>query len=298
MPRKHFSLIIIPHQKGKSRTLSFSKKTIKVALSLGAFSLVVLVLFLIDYFTLSGTRQKYKDLLQKNREQEETIGHYQDSITELQNTITHFANYAKKLNIMAGLKSPDMLKEVGIGGGEAKTEQYEYSAGSSSKTDITQLKDINQKAKGVEKNLNTLVQFFEEQSLKLAATPTIWPANGWMTSAYGWRKDPFTGKRAFHSGVDIATHYGNPVYATADGVVVRLKREKIGGRTIILSHRGGYTTVYCHLSKFLVKPGQKVKRGDIIGEVGKTGKSLGPHVHYEVRVNGKTVNPYYYILEE
>ncbi|MFQ5720889.1 MAG: M23 family metallopeptidase, partial [Candidatus Aminicenantales bacterium] len=153
-------------------------------------------------------------------------------------------------------------------------------------------------AAGVEKNLTTLVQFFENQPLKLAATPSIWPTKGWVTSAFGWRNDPFTGKRAFHKGIDIATNLGNPVVATADGVVVQTKIEKIGGKTIIISHRGGYTTVYCHLNKFLVRPGQRVKRGDVIGEVGKTGKALGPHVHYEVRVNGKPVNPYYYILEE
>ena len=119
-----------------------------------------------------------------------------------------------------------------------------------------------------------------------------------MASAFGWRDDPFTGKRTFHYGIDIATQTGNPIAATADGIVVTTKREKIGGRTIILSHRFGYQTVYCHLSKFLVKPGQRVKRGDVIGLVGRTGKALGPHVHYEVRVNNKEVNPFYYILEE
>ena len=97
---------------------------------------------------------------------------------------------------------------------------------------------------------------------------------------------------------DIATYFGNPVIATADGVVVQTQKDKIGGKTIKISHRGGYTTVYCHLSKFLVKPGQRVKRGDTIGLIGKTGKALGPHVHYEVRLNGKSVNPYYYIIEE
>ncbi|MFW6160456.1 MAG: M23 family metallopeptidase, partial [Acidobacteriota bacterium] len=99
-------------------------------------------------------------------------------------------------------------------------------------------------------------------------------------------------------GIDIATHYGNPVAATADGVVIQTKSEKIGGNTIKISHRGGYTTIYCHLSKFLVKPGQKIKRGETIGLVGSTGKALGPHVHYEIKRDGKSLNPYYYVLEE
>ena len=101
-----------------------------------------------------------------------------------------------------------------------------------------------------------------------------------------------------HWGLDIVTHPGNPVWATADGTVISTKNDKIGGKTMKINHRGLYTTVYCHLSEYKVKPGQKVKRGQVIGLVGKTGKVTGPHVHYEVRLNGKKVNPYYYILEE
>lgn len=298
MPKKLFSLIIVPHHKGKSKTISLSKKALKVLIGISVFLFIILVVFLVDYFTLNVTRQKYKELLRGNLKQKETIARYEDSFNELQATIEQFRNYVKKLNIMAGLKSPDILKEVGIGGGDADSGQLENSTESPQNTNLGQLKDISQEAEGIEKNLNTLVQLFEDQSLKLASTPTIRPTAGWVTSAFGWRNDPFTGKRTFHYGIDIATHYGNPVVATADGIVIQLKREKIGGRTILISHRGGYTTVYCHLSKFLVKPGQRVKRRDIIGEIGKTGKALGPHVHYEVRINGKTVNPYYYLLEE
>lgn len=298
MPRNIFSLIIVPHHKGKSKTISFSKKSIKVLSGVIAFLLIALVAFLVDYFSTNTTRQKYKYLLKDSKNQEETIVQYQNCINELKTTIEHFESYAKKLNIMAGLKSPDIFKEVGIGEGNIRNGQIEYIPPPPQNPSLGHLKDISQKADGIEKNLNTLVQFFEDQSLKLAATPTVKPTNGWVTSAFGWRDDPFTGKRTFHYGIDIATHYGNPCMATADGVVVQLKSDKIGGKTILISHKGGYTTVYCHLSKFLVKPGQRVKRGEIIGEVGKTGKALGPHVHYEVRVNGKPVNPFYYLLEE
>ncbi len=150
----------------------------------------------------------------------------------------------------------------------------------------------------IDKNFNTLISFFEQRTKKLASTPTIWPATGWLTSAFGKRTDPFTRKIAFHNGLDIAASSGNPIRATADGFVSHVKREKLGGNVVIISHGGGYTTVYCHLSKFKVKTGQKVKRDDIIGLIGQTGKSLGPHLHYEVRVNGTPVNPYYHILEE
>lgn len=298
MSRKCISLIVVPHHKGKSKSISLSKKSLKILGGVIAFFFIGLVFFLVDYFAMNVTRHKYKDLLQENSEQKVTLAQYQDCINELKSTIGQFENYAKKLNIMAGLKSPEILKELGIGGGNTTNGLIQGTATSSKNPSFYHLTDISQKANGIEKNLSTLVQFFEDQSLKLAGTPTIKPTAGWVTSAFGWRSDPFTAKRTFHHGIDIATHYGNPVVATADGVIVSLRRDKIGGKTILISHRGGYTTVYCHLSKFLVKPGQRIKRGDIIGEVGKTGKTLGPHVHYEVRVNGKRVNPYYYLLEE
>ncbi|MFQ6108283.1 MAG: M23 family metallopeptidase [Candidatus Aminicenantales bacterium] len=297
MPRKILSLIIVPHKKGKPKTISLSKRAIQILIGIFAFLFIVLVVFLADYFTMNVTRKKYKALVQDNIKKDETIARYQNTVAELKATIDHFENYAKKLNIMAGLKSPDILKEVGIGGGTSNS----YTGGTtgiSRPISLNRLETVSQKAQGVEKNLTTLVNFFENQSLKLAGTPTIAPTKGYWVSSYGWRDDPFTGKRAFHRGIDIATYFGNPVMATADGVVIQTTYDKIGGKTIKISHRGGYTTVYCHLSKFLVKPGQKVKRGETIGLVGKTGKALGPHVHYEVRLNGKSVNPYYYILEE
>lgn len=298
MSKKCLSLIIIPHHKGKPKTITLTNKALKALAGSGIFIFLILVFFLVDYFTMNVTRGKYKQLLKKNQKQEATIAQYQKSIQQIKTTIDHFENYTKKINIMAGLKSPNVLKDVGIGGENVSSSQIVPKTESQQNIGLDRLKNINQKADGIEKNLNTLVKFFEVQSLKLAATPSIWPTKGWVTSAFGWRNDPFTGKRAFHKGIDIATNLGNPVIATADGIVIQLKREKIGGNVIIISHRGGYTTVYCHLNKFLVKPGQRVKRGDVIGEVGETGKALGPHVHYEVRINGRSVNPYNYILEE
>ena len=142
------------------------------------------------------------------------------------------------------------------------------------------------------------MKFFENQTAQLASTPTVWPTTGWLTSGFGERIDPFTGKKTYHYGIDIASSFGNSVVSTADGFVSNVKREKIGGNTVIISHGGGFTTVYCHLSKFAVKAGQRVKRWDVIGYIGQTGKALGPHVHYEVRRNGKAVNPQRYVLEE
>jgi len=295
MRKKDLTLIIIPHSKSQHKTISFSKKEIRFFTGLTIFLFVAIIVFLLDYFTMNVTRQKYKDLYAENTKQKEEIAQYEKSVNELKETIDNLDRYRKKINVMAGLKSQDILKEAGVGGGEINNQNITSLP---KETGLNQVKKISQEADSIEKNLGTLTQFFEAQTLKLASTPSIWPTRGYVSSPFGWRIDPFTQKRTFHRGIDIATHFGNPVVATADGVVIETKMEKIGGKTVKISHRGGYTTVYCHLNAFKVKPGQKVERGDVIGLVGKTGKALGPHVHYEVRLNGKSINPYYYILEE
>jgi len=296
MANKYVSIIIVPHNKAKTRNVSLSEKTAKIAAGIGLFVFLALTLFLIDYFTMNVTRQKYKTIWDENAQQKTAIAQYQQTIDKLQTTIDNYENYAKKLNVMAGLKSEEVLEgEPGVGSGSG---QEIGETGPSQTLDLGNLNDISQKADRVARNLDTLTTFFEDQVLQLASTPTIWPTKGYMSSSYGWRDDPFTGKRTFHHGIDIATSQGNPICATADGTVIQSRTDKIGGKTIKIKHMFGYVTIYCHLSKFLVKVGQKVKRGEIIGLVGSTGKARGPHVHYEVQLNGKEKNPYYYLLEE
>jgi murein DD-endopeptidase MepM/ murein hydrolase activator NlpD len=297
MANKYVSIIIVPHNKAKSRNISLSQKATKVVAGIGIFVFVAFAVFLVDYFTMNVTRKKYRDLMNENEQQKAAIAQFQETVNNLQTTIDQYESYAKKLNIMAGLKSDDMLEgEPGIGGPDDSQQIGEINPAQT--LDLENLNDISQKAERIAKNLDTLTAIFEEQVLQLASTPTIWPTKGYMSSPYGWRDDPFTGKRAFHHGIDIATHHGNPINATADGTVIQAVTDKIGGKTVKIKHMFGYVTIYCHMSKFLVKVGQQVKRGDTIGLVGSTGKARGPHVHYEVQLNGKEKNPYYYLLEE
>jgi murein DD-endopeptidase MepM/ murein hydrolase activator NlpD len=297
MAKKYLSLIIIPHHRGRRRILTFSHKSLKILSGITAVIFIALLVFLVDYFMMRGLRQDYKTLSAVKAEQDLTLNRYEESIDELNAKIDEFESYRQKLNVMAGLKSQEVIEiEPGLGGGE---NGQEFSLPESNhQQNLNRLEDINKKAEGIETNLNTLANFYENQMLELAATPSISPTKGYWASPFGWRDDPFTGKRAFHPGVDIATHDGNPVVATADGLVLSTQTDRIGGKTIKLSHpNSGYVTIYCHLSQYLVKPGQRVKRGDTIGLVGKTGRARGPHVHYEVRLNGKRLNPWYYILD-
>jgi murein DD-endopeptidase MepM/ murein hydrolase activator NlpD len=116
-----------------------------------------------------------------------------------------------------------------------------------------------------------------------------------LTSSFGERMDPFSGEGAFHKGVDISTDYGAPILAPADGIVESAQEENGYGRAVVLDHGHGITTVFGHMSSFAVTSGQRVRRGEVIGYVGLSGRSTGPHVHYEVRINGTPVNPYNYM---
>lgn len=129
----------------------------------------------------------------------------------------------------------------------------------------------------------------------LSYAPSLWPVQGPLTSSFGEREDPFSGEGAFHKGVDISSHYGTPVRASADGAVVSVGTENGYGREIVLDHGHGITTLYGHLSGFTVSSGQTVVRGQIIGYVGMTGRSTGAHLHYEVRIHDTPVNPHKYL---
>jgi len=131
----------------------------------------------------------------------------------------------------------------------------------------------------------------ERREALAAATPTIWPAHGWLTDVYGRRSDPFTGQPDFHPGLDIATEKGQPVYATAHGTVRSAERAGAYGNMVVVDHGFGLLTRYAHLQRFNVKPNNRVKRGDVIGFAGSTGRATGDHVHYEVIANGRMLNP-------
>jgi murein DD-endopeptidase MepM/ murein hydrolase activator NlpD len=130
---------------------------------------------------------------------------------------------------------------------------------------------------------------------EMAFTPSLWPVVGGITGRFGERLDPFSGEGAFHTGVDISAQYGDAVHAAADGLVVEAGEHSGYGRLVVVDHGFGVTTWYGHLSSFTVPPGINVKRGDVVGYVGVSGRTTGPHVHYEVRINNAPVNPMRYL---
>jgi len=191
-------------------------------------------------------------------------------------------------------KLPAVIKSRAMGGPTASTALALVTPGlSSPENTFGLLKDL---LTGLEDRLQSVRTDVDKRNQLAAATPSIWPTHGWLSSTAGNRTDPFTGEKDFHPGLDISADKGDPVYATADGTVANASAAGNYGNLVVLDHGFGIETRYGHLSAFKVKQGQAVKRGDLIGLVGSTGRATGAHLHYEVRANGRILNPLQLLL--
>ena len=191
---------------------------------------------------------------------------------------------------------PKELRQMGTGG----SDKYDYLNGMTNSdlliSTASQIDKLEKRLHAQSLSFKELLDLAKEKEKILACIPAIQPVRNSdlkrRIGGFGWRIDPIYKTRKRHAGIDFTANKGTEVYATGDGVVVALERKKWGyGLSIIIDHGYGYQTRYAHLSKFKVKIGQKIKRGELIGLIGSTGKSTGPHLHYEVAVNGVKVNP-------
>jgi len=227
-------------------------------------------------------------------------GNYRDTTGELASQIQSLEGVIDELGSRSALdpaqasamaKLPAVVKSRAVGG----TSQTNAAISTVLSTSLVSPEDtfgvLRTLLTVLETRLSSVRKGVERQEKLAAATPSIWPAKGWLTARFGGRSDPFTGEAEFHQGLDISASKGQPVYATADGTVDSASYEGEYGNLIVLRHDFGITTRYGHLSGFNVKHGQTVHRGDVIGYVGSTGRSTGAHLHYEILVNGKLLNP-------
>ena len=191
-------------------------------------------------------------------------------------------------------KLPAVIKSRAMGGPTASTALTSMAPGlTSPENTFALLKDLLQ---GLESRLQTVRSDVDKRNQLAAATPSIWPTHGWLSSSAGYRADPFTGERDFHPGLDISADKGDPIYSTADGTVTHAASAGNYGNLVIVDHGYGLETRYGHMSAFKVKVGQQVKRGDLLGLVGATGRATSSHLHYEVRANGRILNPLQLLL--
>jgi murein DD-endopeptidase MepM/ murein hydrolase activator NlpD len=256
-----------------------------------------------DYLYIIREFNSIEEIKNRNRKLGKQLYSYKVKVEEIENTLERLKALTTKLKIISNLADAEERSKIFSAEAEAIEGVDDFSMVSDSEMDNefrgmqARLKDIYYKMEYQEEDLNKLNEYLEEQSALLASTPSIIPVKGWITSYFGSRIDPFTRKLAKHEGIDISARSGTTIVAPADGVVTFAGNKPGYGVTLTIDHGYGITTVYGHNSKLFVAQGKKVKRGMPISAVGSTGRSTGPHLHYEVRVNGITVDPRKFILD-
>ena len=290
MDKKHSTIIFVPHARAKFRKFKVSHRALFSAVSLITSSLCLSTFFSFQYFASISRTHELSKLKRENSELQKANAEFTKSIDNLRGQLRSVEDKTRKLAIIAGVSPLDDTNQSGGVGGVRQNEDF---SGPPYRDEIDKMSFRSHR---LENDLSLLEQKFVERNQVLSSTPSIAPVRGVLTDGFGGRSDPFTGESANHQAVDISSVVGQPVRSPADGIVVRADWANGYGNVIYLSHGYGYSTRYGHLSAYNVKPGQHVHRGDVIGYVGSTGRSTGPHLHYEVRLNDKPVNPLEFIL--
>ncbi len=262
-----------------------------------------------DYYSLKqisfNTITLNQTILNQNNEihdQRSQIQSFAGEIEVLKNQVDNLSKFEDKVRLIADIKQTrDSSGLIGIGG-IPKEEldpdiPLEQKHNNLIREMHVQVNQTNLAAKQQALDFDDLIKLLETKRNLLASTPSVRPiGGGWITSKFGYRTSPFTGRKEFHAGLDISNKSGTEIIATANGKISYAARKMYIGNLVTIDHGYGRVTKYGHLQKILVKQGQKVKRGDVIALLGNTGRSTGPHIHYEVRINGTPVNPLKYIL--
>ncbi|MFQ5514623.1 MAG: M23 family metallopeptidase [Myxococcota bacterium] len=294
------TLMYVPGPAGNIRRFNLRRVWLRRGVAVGAVALLSTLALSVDYVRLRSERRELVRLRAETGKQREQIEDYAELMEAISVKLTDVSRLDRKLRVITNLDPADELPLPGIGGIEGEllepTELMLHS-GRRHRQMIKGLTALSEAAEAEVASLGGLIQHLEDQSARLVATPSIAPTKGWVTSAFGYRRSPFTGNREFHRGVDIAGRTGTPIVAPADGDVRFAGQQRALGNAIVIKHGYGVETIYGHLSEILVRRGQRVKRGDRIALMGTTGRSTGPHLHYQVEVNGSAKNPLNYILD-
>ena len=306
---RHYTVLFIDDKGNPVRETLVSKRTLQLfavillilagVIGTGSYHYTRLHQAVADKQELLLSLAKQKTQIEGQRAQ---IQSFANEVNELRKSILTLNEFEQKIRIMANL--------------EHKANQASlFSVGGSMPDDIdpkmplsqdhdrlirkmhTNIDQVQQASNMQADNFSHLLRSLKDKRNLLAATPSLRPVNGWISSGFGYRISPFTGHKEFHRGLDIATKEGSPIIAPADGVVITSGQKWLMGNMVAIDHGYGMITEYGHCKELLKKKGDKVKRGDVIALVGNTGRSTGPHVHYMVRLNGVPVNPEKYILD-
>jgi murein DD-endopeptidase MepM/ murein hydrolase activator NlpD len=328
---KSYTILLVPDRDAKVKKIRLEHRMLVRVAVCAALVALALIGALAHYFTVVGKvaeneliRAENLELQNRWREAEQKFAHINDELDRVKRLnanlrhITSLNDPDRKLNmpqpepgqaapefVGGGIATEPATSGMGpigkIAGGEGRMIADGDAKAVAVEQDpdlLKSLDNLDKKVKAQEQEARALKSYFEDQQALLASAPSIWPVRGWVTSDFSVRLDPYTGERVMHEGIDVAASSGTPVRAPSDGTVVFSGLEGGYGHVLVIDHGYGLKTRYGHLLRIDVKVGEKVKRGQFVAAVGNSGRSTGPHLHYEVRVNGVADNPRKFILEE
>jgi len=286
MSRKFYTIFILPHAHARFRKMHVSRNFVIAVAVLGVTIGGVAAWAPSLFFRARALADHAASVEAENRKLRDDKVRYETALAQIGDQLTAIEGMAGKLAQRVGLKDlPSERPAGGVGAvGATRPEMFGEERDA-----------LQKRMENLDASFDRLEQAWDERLQVLASTPSLQPVGGFFSDGYGWRRDPIDGSREFHKGVDIVAPPGTPVKATADGVVRIAQRWGDYGNLVVLEHPKGFTTRYGHLSVFQVSQGARVHKNDIIGYVGMTGRATAPHLHYEVRLNDRPVNPRPYL---
>ncbi len=285
-----FTVIIARVSEVPARKFTIPKRLMVMSVAASLVLAAAFVLSALHYYSMWNKSRDYVQLKQEVDELRKQNEGFRLSARQLTERLSSIEVSAQKLRILSGLEDDGL---GGVGGPHSSDPAVSFDERSL----FQHFKSLDRKSFSLQNELRKLQEYYKNRSILLAATPSVMPVTGYPSDRYGMRVDPFTGQNDFHPGIDISAPRGNKVVATADGTVDFAGNQVGYGKLVTVEHRFGISTRYGHLAKITVKPGQKVRKGDIVGYVGATGRATGPHVHYEVRFNGRPLDPLRFLSE-
>ncbi|MGK5083705.1 M23 family metallopeptidase [Bdellovibrionota bacterium FG-1] len=322
MSNRFYTLMIVPEKTDHVRKIIIPAWVLRGAAITIAFVTLLGIVMVLDYWYVMSQIGENKQLKLDNRKLRQQVQIFKNKMTTVENTMDRVKTFTTRLKVITNIEDrgellqtlnqhplPDAASNIGAptkpsilnNVAHANTTTLESPDDLELRLEYEQLDDrfteLNRDTLYVEQMLQDQYELLADQKAFLAALPTRKPAVGYFTSGFGVRKSPYGGRIKMHEGLDIANRPGTTIRAPADGTVIFADSKSGYGQTVILDHGYGLETLYGHARKVLVHKGQQVHRGDQIAMLGNSGRSTGPHVHYEVRVHGTPVDPLSYILE-
>ncbi|MBT8338767.1 MAG: M23 family metallopeptidase [Desulfatitalea sp.] len=306
---KRYTVLVMDDKGSPVREARLSKRLIRALAAVLIVSLSVLGIGTYQYSRL------YRSMTEKDRmqaelqaqqagmeQQRKQIQAFALEINELKSSLMALNQFEQKIRILANIEhKTDQASLFAIGGSMPDDLDGDLALNEDHDRLVREMHEqigqVSQASAVQQHSFETLLDDLKDKRNLLAATPSLHPTKGWISSDFGYRVSPFTGRREFHKGLDIANRKGTPIIAPADGVVTYADKKWLMGNMITIDHGYGLLTRYGHISTLVKKKGDRVRRGEVIAKMGNTGRSTGPHLHYEVRLNGVPVDPMKYILD-